>query len=450
MPSSHVAGGSRSARTTNGILAAMAGLAAVGLLPWLGKPAFPDERSSLHAARLGWTQLWQHSRVVDLILLPYYALLHLWTHPSGSVESARLLSLLAFGLTVFLVGHLGARLGGRLCAVLAAIVAATNPLLVTAALSARPYALSALTATAAVAALLRWLEGGGTRWAWSFCAASLATVCLHLFAFLAPLSVLVAAVVLEPRTFRGRWGSLIAPLGLVCGAALAVATLGADQRSQIAWIPTPFRGAQLWRAVEGPASGAHAAYAVVVLATAIASAATCLWARRGGSRRARLDPCVLGIVLAWAVLPTVALVAGSLVRPIFLDRYVTASAPGLAVAIALLAACAAHSVAVLPARRSRVVAQGALTGIAAVVLFLLFAVPAARLTYAEAISQGTVRVRGVCSIAAREARERPAPGPLGSVSDSTSSSPRSGAAGQGTVPSASPARRCAARRRWLP
>ena len=379
-------GGSRAARTTDGILAAMAGLATVGLLPWLGKSTFPDERASLHAAGLGWTLLWRHSRVVDLVLLPFYSLLHLWTGLSGSIEWARFLSLLAFGLTVFLVGHMGARLGGRVCGALAATVAATDPLLVTAALSARPYALSALAATAAVAALFRWLEGGGTRWAWLFCAASMATLSLHLFAVLAPLSVLVAAIALERRKLRGRWGSLIAPLALVMGATLAVAILGAGQLSQIAWIPTPFRGAQLMRAAEGPASGGHAAYFVVVLTTAIASAATCLWARRGGSRRTRLDLRLLGILLAWAVLPTATLVAGSLVRPLFLDRYVTSSVPGLAIAIALLATAALHSVAVRPAARSHAVVPGVVLAGAAVVLFVAFSIPAARLTYLEAIS----------------------------------------------------------------
>ncbi|HZL65683.1 MAG TPA: glycosyltransferase family 39 protein [Thermoleophilia bacterium] len=396
---------SRSVRTTNGLLAAIAGLAAVALLPWLGKPAYPDELASLHAARLGWTQLWQHSHIVDLVLLPYYSLLHLWTELSGSVEWARILSLLAFGLTVFLVGHLGARLGGRLCAVLAAIVAATNPLLVTAALSARPYALSALAATAAVATLFRWLEGGGTRWAWLLCAASIATLCLHLFAVLAPLSALVAAIAFEARMFRGRWRTLFAPLGLVLTAALVVASLGAGQRSQIAWIPTQFGGAHLRRAIEGPASGGHTPYTVFVLAVALVTVAACLWTRsRSSSAGARLDLRPLAIVLAWAALPTITLVAGSLVQPLFLDRYVTASAPGLAIAIALPAVWAIRGSDIRLVHRSRAVAGGVMLGVATVALFLVFSVPAARLTYAEAISQATPRVRRVASPVAREDR----------------------------------------------
>ncbi len=219
----------RAGRASSWILAAIALLAAVGLLPWLDKPIFPDEGASLHAAHLGWTALWQHSRVVDLVLLPYYSLLHLWTQLSINLEWARFLSLLAFGLTVFLVGLLGARLGGRFCGVLAAIVAATNPLLVTAALSARPYALSALAATAAVGALLRWLEGGRVRWVWWFCVASIATLLLHLFAILVPLSVLVAVAVLKPQTFRGKWRALTAPIGLMLATTVSFAILGMGQ-----------------------------------------------------------------------------------------------------------------------------------------------------------------------------------------------------------------------------
>jgi mannosyltransferase len=380
---------SRSTTATSGILAAIAGLAATALLPWLNKPVFPDEGASLVSAQLGWTALWQHSRVVDLVLLPYYSSLHLWVQPSDSIEWARLLSLLSFGLTVFLTGRLGARLGGRTCGVLAAIMAGTNPLLVTAALSARPYALSALAATASVAALLRWLEGDGVRWAWWFCAASITTLLLHMFAVLVPLSVLVVAVALKPQMFRGKWRALIAPIGLVLATALSFAILGASQRSQLAWIPSPFEGTELTRVMAGPASGGHDRYAVFVLAIAIVAIAPCLWARRRGSfQPARLDLRLLAIMLAWAALPTATLVASSLVKPVLLDRYVTSSVPGLAIAVSLLTACALNGSAVRLGHRSRVIVESAVLGIAAVTLFFAFSIPAARVTYGEAISQG--------------------------------------------------------------
>ncbi|MGZ4198968.1 MAG: hypothetical protein ACXVP1_02150, partial [Thermoleophilia bacterium] len=181
---------------------------------------------------------------------------------------------------------------------------------------------------------------------WLFCAASLATLLLHLFAVLSPLSVLAASLVLEPQMSRDRWHVLAPPVALLLATTLAVAYLGAGQRGQIAWIPTPFGGAQLMRALEGPAAGRQVTYGVLVLAAALAGAAVCLWERRDGSRRVAPDLRLLGVMLAWAVLPTAMLVAGSLVRPLFLDRYVTASVPGLALVIALLVAGAAERVAV--------------------------------------------------------------------------------------------------------
>jgi hypothetical protein len=58
----------------------------------------------------------------------------------------------------------------------------------------------------------------------------------------------------------------------------------------------------------------------------------------------------------------------------------------LAIALALLAACAFNGATVLLADRSRVVVESAMLAIAAVVFFA-FSVPAAQLTYGEAISQ---------------------------------------------------------------
>ncbi len=368
--------GSRSSWSTGAVLATIAVAASIALLPWLDKPAFPDEGASLRAAGLGWAALWHESGQVDLVLLPYYSLLHLWSGLSPGVGWARCLSLLAFGITVFVTGRLGVCLGGRLCGVLAAVVAATNPLLVTAALSARPYALSALTATAAAAALFRWLDDGRSRWAWWYCAASIATLLLHLFAVLAPLSVLVAVVALESRAVRDRWRSLALPVGLVAVAALLLAVLGAGQRSQLAWIPSPFEGAQLMRALRGPANGAHTLYAVLLLGVAVAAIGSCVWTNgRRGPRAARLDLRLLGVLLAWALLPTAALVVASLVEALFLDRYVTASVPGLALALALPAATVLRGISVPLTDRSRVVAAAVVLGAAAVVLFVAFSIP---------------------------------------------------------------------------
>ncbi len=272
---------------------------------------------------------------------------------------------------------------------LAATLVATAPLSVAAALSARPYALSALAATACVAALVRWLGDGGVRWLWWFCLAAVVTLLLQLFAVLVPLAVLVAACAVRPALFRGAWRALIAPLGLVLAAALSVAILGAGQRRQIAWIPSLFEGRQLITALTGPASGEHALYAIVVLGLAVVAAALCARAWKAGSwRPARLDLELLAVLLSWAVLPTAILAITSLVRPVFVDRYVTASVPALALAVALLATRAFGLAIGRWAERPRAIAVGAMLAISAAVVWFACSVPAAKAVYRSAPPQG--------------------------------------------------------------
>jgi mannosyltransferase len=116
----------------------------------LNKSLWLDQGASLYSAHLSWSALWSQSKVVDRVFLPYYVLLHLWIEVSASIEWIRLLSVIAFGLTVVVIGHLGNRLGGFWCGVVAAVLAAANPLMINAALDARPYAISALAATVAI------------------------------------------------------------------------------------------------------------------------------------------------------------------------------------------------------------------------------------------------------------------------------------------------------------
>ncbi len=369
----------RSTRESNGILTAIAVAASLGLLPWLNKPMFRDEGSSLYAAHLSWSALWQQSRVVDLVVLPYYAFLHLWIQLSASIEWVRFLSLLAFTLTVFLVGHLGVRMGGAWCGVLAAVLAATNPLMVQAALYARPYALSALASTAAVIALIRWLGGGGSRWVWWFSLASLATLYLQMFAVLVPFSVLLAAIAVRPTVFRRRKRTLTVPIGLLTLVTFASVAFVRSQRGQIAWIANSFEKRQVITDLLGPAYGGSGMYAVLIQAAVLLGLALCLWGwRRRGFQPARPDLECFAICSTWAVLPTVIMVVVSFVDPVYVDRYVTASAPGLAIALALLTVRAFDQVTDRWAEWPRVLAAGASLGITTVVMLGACSLPAAQ------------------------------------------------------------------------
>ncbi len=314
-------------------------VASAELLPMLNKSLWLDEGASLYSAHLGWGALWSQSKVVDRVLLPYYVLLHLWVEISPSIEWVRFLSVLAFGLTVVVIGLLGNRLGGLWCGVIAAVLTAANPLMIDGALDARPYALSALAVTLAIFALLRWHDRGEVRWFWWFCIAVLVALMLQLFSVIAPLGVLVVVLPMRP-SLREKWRSIIVPLGITLLLSAAFALLVLDQRGQVAWIPT-INMSRLLIDVYGPAGGYPALgklrYAkLIVLLAAFAIALIWLRRRRRGGNSDKSTFEYFAVALTWAALPTIALISISYLHPVYVDRYVTASAPGMALTVGLL------------------------------------------------------------------------------------------------------------------
>jgi mannosyltransferase len=303
---------------------------------------FRDEGASLYSAHLKWSALWQQSLVVDRVVLPYYWFLHVWLSISHTIEWARLPSLIAFAITVFIVGCLGERLGGTWCGVLASVVCATNPLMVDAALDARPYALGTLAATLSVAALLRWRETGRARWFWMFCLGSMLVVALQIFLVLAPLAVFVVALLQRPDEFVPRWRVLAFPLTLLAFASVGFAASVVGQQGQVAWIGAlsarNFVDDMLGLASGGPVALGEPVYAEVLFLFAVVVVVLLVREWRQGHldiQRAGID--FFSLCAAWAIVPTVLLVGLSIEKAVYVDRYVTSSVPGMALAFALLA-----------------------------------------------------------------------------------------------------------------
>jgi len=327
------------------ILGSMAVLAMLALTPFLDKSLWVDEGASIYSAHLSWAGLWTQSHVVDLVLLPYYALLHLWVGVSSSIAWMRVPSLLAFGATVYVAGALALRVGGVACGVLASLLTACNPLLISEALDARPYALATLAAALAVAMLVRWLDDPKSRWIWLCCLASVAALAFQLFSVIVPISALLVAAAFERDRFRRAWRTLAIPVGLLFVVTLVAAAVVSGQRGQIAWILRAL-GVQIVIDASGvlgpvltrPQGGASYGYAVVIVLIAAAGVATCgLALVRGVLRPATRTRERIAILLAWAVVPAASLAAVSLVHPVFVLRYVTPSVPGLAILVGWIA-----------------------------------------------------------------------------------------------------------------
>ena len=316
----------------------------------LDKSMWRDEGATMFSVHLPWSELWQQSHVVDRVLLFYYSVIHAWIAVSGSIEWVRLLSVMAFGFTVYLSGRIGDRLGGVWCAAVGAVAVGANPLLINSAVQARPYALATLGATAAAYCLFRWRDDGGTRWTWLFAAACIATMLFQFFILMAPLAVLAAVAVTTPRPRQRQWRQLLAPTAVVVLVAVGYLALVAGQQSQVAWI-TRQSPVEAVLEVSGLAViGHHLVYAVVVTLSALIGLAVA--GLRWASGR-RLEPRLVAdlfICLAWMVAPPVALEVFSLHKPTFVDRYVTASVVGMGLVLGILASDALRGVTFGPRR----------------------------------------------------------------------------------------------------
>jgi len=325
-------------RVLNPTYAIVAIASVAALLPFLDKSVWRDEGATLYSSRLSWSALWHESLVDDRVLLPYYAFLHLWLNVSFNIEWARLPSLLSYGLIVYLVGILARRIAGFWCGLISVGLACTNPLLITAALDARPYEIATLASLLSVAALLRWIDRGELNFFWLFSILAISTAMLQLFSVLAPLSALGACLILSPQKFRRDWRRVIAPIAVLGAAVVGFLGLVAHQQGQVAWIPG--LGFRLFAGdLEGPASpaGGHLIYAIVLGIIGLLSLVVCLdGVRRRTLRLPRSDVSRLVVFTSMAAVPTVVLVLITAVKPVYVDRYVTASVPGMAIAVALL------------------------------------------------------------------------------------------------------------------
>lgn len=314
-------------------------VASVGLLPWIGGSMFADEGATLYSAHLSWSNLWAQSTHVDLVLLPYYVLVHGWIAISGNIAWVRALSLLAYFGTIVVVGWAGLRLAGRWCGVGAAVLTATSTILVEKALNARPYELSTFLVALCAVALFRWLHDARGQWLWMFSGLSLLVAAMQLFSLLAPVSMLLCVVVVRPALIRDRVRALIAPVGVLAVVSLAWVVACAGELGQVNWIAGESTASRLFEEIRGPAIGQLYDLALFVIVATVVFKLAAVWTpdvRNAVTRDVRQQRDALAVMVGWALVPTVLLALASFVHPIYSVRYVAASAPGLALLVSFV------------------------------------------------------------------------------------------------------------------
>jgi hypothetical protein len=308
-------------------------VASLGLLPWLGSSMFADEGATLYSAHLSWANLWAQSHHVDLVLFPYYVLIHFWMMVSGTIAWVRTLSLLAYFGTVSVVGWTGLRLAGRWCGISAAVLTATSTLLVEKSLNARPYELSVLFVALCAVMLLRWLEDARTRWLWAFSILALLATAMQLFSLLAPAAMLFSVLVVRPRLLSQRLRALCAPIAFPAVASVAWLVFCMSQVGQVDWIANASTQSLLIAEARGPVIGQLYLFVLIVIFVVVATKLAIVWS---SDQRATVvaevsrDRDILALTIGWVVLPTLILAIISVAHPIYSPRYVSASAPGAA------------------------------------------------------------------------------------------------------------------------
>src|SRR6516165_3861388 len=334
-----IATGTNSAQTTSPdyvgvmIVVGIAVAATLGLIPWLGVSMFADEGATLYSAHLSWPNLWAQSEHVDLVLLPYYTVVHGWLLISGSLEWVRGLSLLAYFGTIVLVGWLGLRIAGRWCGVITAVLTACSTLLVQKSLNARPYAISTFLVAVCAVLLFKWLSDQRSRWLWAFTVSALLATAMQLFSLLAPISMLFLVLVVRRRLISQRLQVLLVPVFVLAVGAGAWTIASAREVAQVNWIGTEAVDNRLLDELRGPAIGQFYDLALFLIGTLVLFKLASIWTgdvRDAIVARISRDRDVFALAVGWGLVPTVTLAVISLAHPLYSVRYVTASAPGVA------------------------------------------------------------------------------------------------------------------------
>jgi mannosyltransferase len=250
---------------------------------------------------------------------PYYVVAHVWLAltPFGADEvGLRLLSLVAMAAAAGVFTVAAARLSDRRTGLVAGLLLATNPFVVAYAAEARGYALAMLAVSFAALGLARWLEGQSL---WLYGVAAAFAGLFHWYALLVTGAFAVAAVLLRRRAAV----PVVVVTAIAAVPALAVvatALANGVGGSGAEWIrgvgpSVPWRVARSW-------VGGSWLLAVPVVAAVAAGVVR----SRGRART---------VALCWVGLPVVAVTAGELVRPVYVDRYLLPALIGLAVLAAL-------------------------------------------------------------------------------------------------------------------
>jgi mannosyltransferase len=321
----------------------VAGIIAIGIalrLLYLGAPSFwLDEALSVEYARLSWPQFAHLMQTRELNMLPYYLLLRGWIHLGTEEWIVRSLSVICSIATLPLLYDLGVRLFSVRVGQMGVALLALHPYHIRFAQEARGYSLMLLLVTASTLLLVRATESSSRHptavWV-AYVATSVLAVYTHFYASLAILAQWASLAFIRPGGLPTRNLALaITAIGMFLLPLAAFVLLG--RADPAGWIPSPSvtRVEYLIYSLlggdntSGVRRAAYPAYAAVLLTSGVVA--------RAAWRRHRSEPEAwhYALVVAGATLPIILVLATSLIKPIFVDKYLIECLPFAVLLVAI-------------------------------------------------------------------------------------------------------------------
>ena len=306
-------------------------LAAAVSLGGAGRPSFWYDEAATISASYGRSvgQLWQMLGTVDAVHGLYYLLMQGWFALLPPTEFwSRAPSGLAVGGAAAGVVVLGKQFSSRTVALSSGVICAVLPRTTWAGAEARPYALSMMAAVWLTILFIHATRRANA-WVWVFYAIAIVTsVLLDLYLVLMVLAHLTyLCVYRRSRPVLVRF----AITSVLAGVAVTPFVVEASgQAHQIIWIAPIGR-----RTIEDVAIQQYFERSppFAIVSALIVGLAIVLW-RFTSAHLAPADRELLTVAIAWLVIPT-ALILGwsALVHPIFTPRYLSFTAPAIALVL---------------------------------------------------------------------------------------------------------------------
>ncbi|MFB6819732.1 glycosyltransferase family 39 protein [Streptomyces sp. NPDC056347] len=281
-----------------------------------------DEAATWQVAQRSTAEIWHMLGNIDVVHGCYYLLMHAlfeWFGPNTT--TLRLPSVVATGVAAACVAVMGRRLAGTWAGLAGGMAFGLLPAVQFHLQEGRPYALVAAGAGISTLLLVTLLQGRGrtVHWATYGGVVAMSGLLNWLSLLILPAHLATLAWSGARRTVWKRWA--VAAAGATA-AVLPLIVFSRSQASQVSWIPP-----LTWHMLIGPA---------VLLAIGG------IGALLDRPRARRLS--VSAVALPLLAVPQLGLVGLSLVRPLFLDRYILFSLLGLALLIGTAVGAAVRAV----------------------------------------------------------------------------------------------------------